>query len=224
MILQEKLQLLRKKSGYSQEQLADKLCVSRQTIGKWESGQAIPELYSLIEMSGLYGVSIDRIVKDDDECNISLHNPADIDIEEAIKFLIHAKQKTYSGYGAETDSSRVASHDLKYEEGNYLYYDTYLGGQNFSGEEAIWLNANPIWCMNYSGRVIGETFNGDFLKEVLNHVPYEMPYRGPAIYQKGDYNYHCNVEGDFVWYHGYEEIFYLDKKIYECYFHGGVVK
>ena len=173
MILQEKLQMLRKKNGYSQEQLADK---------------------------------------------------ADINISEVIQFLMRAKQNTYSGYGAETKSSRVASHDLKYEEGNYLYYDTYLGGQNFSGEEAVWLNQNPIWCMNYSGRVLGEKFSGDFLKEVLHHVSYEIPYRGPAIYQKGDYNYHCKVDGEFIWYRGYEEIFYLDKKIYECYFHGGVVR
>ena len=78
--------------------------------------------------------------------------------------------------------------------------------------------------MNYSGRVIDEKFSGDFLKEVLHHVPYETPYRGPAIYQRGDYSYHCKVEGEFIWYHGYEEIFYLDKKIYECYFHGGMVK
>ena len=224
MILQEKLQVLRKKNGYSQEQLADKLCVSRQTIGKWEGGQAIPELYSLIEMSELYGVSIDRIVKDDDECNLCLHSLTDMDIDEAVQFLIRAKQETYSGYGAKTKSSRVASHDLKYEEENHLYYDTYLGGQNFSGEEAIWHNENPIWCMNYSGRVLGEKFSGDFLKEVLHHVPYEMPFRGPAFYQKGDYHYHCKVDGEFVWFHGYEEIFYLDKKIYECYFLGGVVR
>ena len=44
MKLEDKLQLLRKKHGYSQEQLADKLGIARQTISKWENGQAIPEL------------------------------------------------------------------------------------------------------------------------------------------------------------------------------------
>lgn len=44
MTLQDKLQYLRKKNGYSQEQLADKLCIARQTVSKWENGQAIPEL------------------------------------------------------------------------------------------------------------------------------------------------------------------------------------
>lgn len=224
MTLQEKLQMLRKKSGYSQEQLADKLCVSRQTIGKWESGQAIPELYGLIQLSELYGVSIDRMVKEDDLCNLSLQNCADIDMTEIVPFLIRAKQATYSAGGPETSSSRPASHDLVYEEGAYYYYDTYLGGQNFSGEEAVWYNQVPVWSMNYSGRVTGENFSGDFLKEALHHVPVETPFRGPAIYHKGDYHYHCNTEGEFVWFQGYEEIFYMDQKIYECYYHGGVVK
>lgn len=72
MTLQDKLQYLRKKNGYSQEQLADKLNIARQTISKWETGQAIPELFGLIQLSELYGVPIDRIVKEDKECNLSL--------------------------------------------------------------------------------------------------------------------------------------------------------
>ena len=72
MEIKDKLQLLRKQNGYSQEQLADKLGIARQTLSKWENGQAVPELNSLISLSNLYGVTIDRIVKEDDECNISL--------------------------------------------------------------------------------------------------------------------------------------------------------
>ena len=72
MELKDKLQLLRKQNGYSQEQLADKLGIARQTLSKWENGQAVPELSNLISLSNLYGITIDRIVKDDDECNISL--------------------------------------------------------------------------------------------------------------------------------------------------------
>jgi transcriptional regulator with XRE-family HTH domain len=224
MTLQEKLQLLRKKGGFSQEQLADKLGVSRQTIGKWESGQTIPELGALIQLSELYRVTIDRIVKEDDECNIALQSPQSFSIKEAIGFLLRAKKNTYAGHGLEIDPCRIASHDLQYEENDYFYFDTYLGGQCFSGEEAIWLHKSPIWSMNYSGRIIGEEFSGDFLIEVLSQVREDKPYRGPDIFQKGDYSYHCKVEGEFVWYQGYEEIFYQDKKIYECYFHGGVVK
>lgn len=223
MKLQDKLQLLRKKNGYSQEQLADRLSVSRQTIGKWENGQAVPELSGLIALSELYKVTIDRIVKED-ECNKSIISEADRNMEETIQFLLRAKKSTYAGYGAETEPSRIASHDLQYVEDDFYYYDTYLGSESFSGEEAVWLRQIPLWCMNYSGRVIGKHFSGDFLKEALSHVPSNAPYRGPAIYQNGDYSYHCKVDGEFIWYQGYEEIFYLDEKIYECYFHGGIVK
>ena len=224
MKLEEKLQLLRKQNGYSQEQLADKIGIARQSISKWENGQAVPELYGLIQLSKLYGVSIDRLVKDYDECNLSLRNETDIHIDETIAFLIRAKRNTYAGKGAEVKSSRAASHDYIYEEQPYQYYDTYLGGEKFAGTEAVWHQNIPIWSMNYAGRVTGEHFNGDFLKEVLYHVPKECPYRGPEIYIKGDYRYHCKVEGAFVWYQGYEDIFYLDNKIYECYFHGGAVQ
>ena len=61
MELKDKLQLLRKQNGYSQEQLADKLGIARQTLSKWENGQAVPELGNLISLSNLYGITIDRI-------------------------------------------------------------------------------------------------------------------------------------------------------------------
>ena len=67
MNLSEKLQLLRKKNGFSQEELADKLGISRQAISKWESGQSIPDLNKLIILSELYNVTIDNLVKDSDE-------------------------------------------------------------------------------------------------------------------------------------------------------------
>lgn len=242
MTLQEKLQYLRKKNGYSQEQLADLLCIARQTVSKWETGQAIPELSGLIQLSEIYGVPIDRIVKEDKECNLSLQgqdsnrvrkseeslNENEVLRASIIKFLLNAKKQTYAGKGNETKPSRVEAHDFKYQEGDFLYYDTYLGGEKFGGEEAVWLykenDFKPVWCMNYIGRVIGENFDLGFLRETLYHVPEEMPYRGPGIYTKGDYHYHCKVEGDFSWYQGYEEIFYQDKKIYECHFHGGELR
>ena len=87
MNLEEKLQMLRKKNGYSQERLADKIGIARQTVSKWENGQAIPELNGLILLSELYGVTIDRIVKDDDECNILLCKSADIDLNKVVSFF-----------------------------------------------------------------------------------------------------------------------------------------
>lgn len=66
-------------------------------------------------------------------------------------------------------------------------------------------------------------FSGDFLKECLLLVPKEYPYHGPLVYQNGEYTYHCIVNGEFEWFHGYEEIFCNDSKVYECLFHGGCI-
>lgn len=77
--------------------------------------------------------------------------------------------------------------------------------------------------MNYSGRVIGDNFSGDFLKEVLLSVSKDNPYRGPMIYERGEYRYHCIIDGEFQWFKGYEEIYFRSEKIYECIFHGGII-
>lgn len=144
--------------------------------------------------------------------------------KELVSFLIKAKQATYAGKGAETESSRVKSHDLIYREGEYMYYDTYLGGDKFAGEEALWISEIPYWSMNYAGRVTGDNFSGDFLKEALLNVPEDKPFRGPDEYVNGDYAYKCGIDGDFEWFQGYETISYKGEIIYECYFHGGLIK
>ena len=64
MTFSEKLMELRRRSGMSQEQLADRLGVTRQSVSKWESGTAMPELVKLISLSELFGVTVDYLVKD----------------------------------------------------------------------------------------------------------------------------------------------------------------
>lgn len=141
-----------------------------------------------------------------------------------IDFLIKAKKKTYAGKGAETIASREKSHDLIYREDSFMYYDTYLGSEKFAGEEALWIADNPYWSMNYIGRITGENFNGDFLKKALLNVPLEKPFRGPEKYEDGNYRYTCFVNGSFDWFQGKEIISFCGKEIYECYFHGGLIK
>ncbi len=144
--------------------------------------------------------------------------------DKIIRFLITAKQSTYAGKGAETQSSRIKSNDLIYREDDLLYYDTYLGGERFAGEEAIWIEDVSYWSMNYVGRVTGANFSGDFLKEALLNVPFDMPYRGPEHYSHGEYTYECKAVGGFEWFQGREAIFYRGAEIHECYFHGGLVQ
>lgn len=67
MILGEKIAQLRRKNGWSQEELADKMEVSRQAVSKWESGQTTPDLERILRLSSLFGVTIDYLLKDGTE-------------------------------------------------------------------------------------------------------------------------------------------------------------
>ena len=64
---EEKLMALRKKTGMSQEELADRLGVSRQAISRWELGSTLPDAPNLLKLSDLFGVSIDYLLRDDYE-------------------------------------------------------------------------------------------------------------------------------------------------------------
>lgn len=64
MKLGDKILYLRKSRGWSQEDLANRLCVSRQSVSKWESSMAIPDLERIVDLSELFGVSTDVLVKD----------------------------------------------------------------------------------------------------------------------------------------------------------------
>ena len=70
MILGEKIAQLRRKNGWSQEELADKMEVSRQAVSKWESSQTTPDLERIMRLSSLFGVTIDYLLKDGAEPEI----------------------------------------------------------------------------------------------------------------------------------------------------------
>lgn len=76
MSLSKKIFELRKAGNLSQEQLAEKIGISRQSISKWESGESVPEIERLVELSKIFDVTIDYLVKDnienfpDDEASV----------------------------------------------------------------------------------------------------------------------------------------------------------
>lgn len=67
MNLSEKIQTLRKEKGWSQEELAEKLEVSRQSVSKWESGSSLPDLNRVLQLSSLFGVTTDFLLKEEEE-------------------------------------------------------------------------------------------------------------------------------------------------------------
>jgi len=221
MIFSEKLAILRKNKGITQEALAQKLNVSRQAVAKWESGQVYPDISNLIQISNLMNVTVDYLVRDG-ECMMA--PVANTDLDQLITFRLEANVNTYAAFMNEAPSTRLDSHDFRYENGDYTYHDTYVGGEQFVGQEAIWKKGKALYAMNYMGRVLEKEFSGNFLKAALRAANHKMPYRGPEYFEDGEYIYKCSVNGDFTWFQGYEEIYWKDKKVYECYFHGGLTR
>lgn len=102
MILADKIITLRKKNGWSQEELAEKMHVTRQSVSKWEGAQSVPDLNKILLMSQIFNVSTDYLLKDEleeeiyqeawSEASISMeeetnHPVRKVSMEEACSFL-----------------------------------------------------------------------------------------------------------------------------------------
>ena len=86
MILADKIIENRKKNGWSQEELADRLGVSRQSVSKWEGAQAVPDMKKIIQMSEIFGVSTDYLLIDDiEEPKAPEVTPVDSGLEETVR-------------------------------------------------------------------------------------------------------------------------------------------
>ena len=106
MILADKIIDLRKKAGWSQEELAEKLGVSRQSVSKWEGAQSIPDMNKILQLSDLFGVSTDYLLKDDMEVSEPVTAPEDADTEGAT-FVSMEEANAFLSYKAES-APRIA--------------------------------------------------------------------------------------------------------------------
>jgi transcriptional regulator with XRE-family HTH domain len=92
MILAEKIIRLRKKMGWSQEELAEKMNISRQSVSKWESTNSIPDLNKIILLGEIFDVSTDYLLKDDVEVYEPLNESVEpgtikVNLEQAYKYV-----------------------------------------------------------------------------------------------------------------------------------------
>ncbi len=101
MILADKIIDLRKKNGWSQEELAEKLNISRQSISKWEGAQSVPDMNKILRLSEVFGVSTDYLLKDEISAPEGTNVPVDTEsdavrvrMEEAVAFLAHRKESS----------------------------------------------------------------------------------------------------------------------------------
>ena len=101
MILADKIIRLRKKNGWSQEELADKMNVSRQAVSKWEGAQTIPDLEKILQLSTLFGVTTDYLLKDEIEDEELTNDTSSdtavkrISIEEANAYIEQRKKASW---------------------------------------------------------------------------------------------------------------------------------
>lgn len=86
MEISKKLKEARVNSGLTQEQVAEKIMVSRQTISNWENGKSVPDIVSVMNMSDLYQISLDELLKGDQSMKEKLEK--DVDIFKRNKRLI----------------------------------------------------------------------------------------------------------------------------------------
>ncbi|MBQ7943738.1 MAG: helix-turn-helix transcriptional regulator [Lachnospiraceae bacterium] len=89
MKFEEKLVRLRKSNGMSQEELAEKLGVSRQAVSRWELGSTLPDIPNLTQLSELFGVSADYLIHDDYESDNDIPK-----VKESSE-IIHEKNKAH---------------------------------------------------------------------------------------------------------------------------------
>lgn len=114
MNFREKLQTLRKEKGYSQEQLADILGVSRQAVSKWESGTSYPETDKLIEISKLFHVSLDELLKN--EINETKNANTTLNSEKENEFIrFYKKFSTMIGLGVVSCITSLIAATIAYD-------------------------------------------------------------------------------------------------------------
>ncbi len=141
MILAEKIAYLRKQKEWSQEELADQLKISRQSVSKWESGTSIPELDKIIGMSGIFGVSTDFLLKDEYDIDVISGSGENAKPAEAA-FLVEDYQEENSR------SKKVRSISL--EEAN-IYLQTVQNTVKFIAVGVLICILSPICLLVMGG-------------------------------------------------------------------------
>ena len=153
--------------------------------------------------------------------------------DELIHFLLHAKHRTYAGQGDDASVTPLlpGSLQLEYREPPFFYRDIYFGMASFVGQETAYFRERPVWSLSYAGGVAPEISVRDevraiyaFLRQALQLVTYERPYRGPQFYHAGSYRYLDASQGDITRFHGEEMIMSGGKRVYELRYSGRMLE
>jgi len=152
-----------------------------------------------------------------------------IDLDELAAFIVRAKAATYVGDGEHTTPGRLASHDLHFSDGEWIYHDSYFGGSDFIGEEVVYFDGKPVWAMNYYGRILRDDLltaaeAGQMIKVSLSHMYSESRFLGGFEYTQNDLTYIDTSEGSAASFYGREFIRREQDIAYELVYHGGLIR
>ena len=144
-------------------------------------------------------------------------------------FIVRAKARAYVGEGAKTAPSQQGSHDHAHAEPKFAYRDSYVGGTDFLGQEIVTFEGEPVWAMNYYGRILrADLYDGARAARVIRASLAKLyasgRFLGPSREETDDGIYLDSNDGDFRNFHGRESIELAGVVVYELVYHGGLVK
>lgn len=150
-------------------------------------------------------------------------------MEDLEQFIVAAKAAAYVGGGRLLKSSRPNSHDIGFERGKRRYLDSYFGGANFLGQETVWQEEQPVWAMNYYGRIlradlIDANVAGQVIKEALGELYLQGRFLGGFNWRRAAHGYEDENTGNIENFSGTERIIISQVEVYRLDYHGGLIK
>ena len=156
MKLAEKIMTLRKQRGWSQEELAQQLSVSRQSVSKWESGASVPDLDKILKMSEIFDVSTDTLLKEEIELNERNTTFEDLQNERMkmdpsdMEKFVNNQNGTQQQFGEDTQSEEIPTHHVSMQEAkDYLEWAKHKAPWIALGTFLCVLS--PVWLLMLSG-------------------------------------------------------------------------
>lgn len=145
------------------------------------------------------------------------------------RFIVAAKSNSYVAGGAFLPACRTGSHDIGHESGNWRYLDSYFGGSDFAGQEVVWSAEEPVWAMNYFGRIIDPnlidaTKAGTIIKAALLYLYVDQKrFLGGLEFEHVFGRYTDRNVGTFKHFSGHESIVVDGRAAYELDYRGGLI-
>jgi hypothetical protein len=152
-----------------------------------------------------------------------------MDTSDLNAFIVRAKAATYVGDGEHVSPCRTGSHDLRFSDGEWAYRDSYFGGSDFIGEEVVYFKEQPVWAMNYYGRILRPDLitaaqAGGMIKASLARMYTEGRFLGGFQHSEAELTYVDTNEGNVDGFRGHELIRCGPETAYELDYHGGLIK